>query len=634
MTPTPRLSSQLGAPVTASRAWPGGPTFACHRVVPRALPLLLLLALGCDRGREGAPPPPLEPPGGGGRYTNDAGVARTLFRTLGVLTYGDSRTVALPPADALDGYAFAAEPDATVVVELEPDGPGRAGLSIYGPRDAAGLWGDALARTEGQGPLSVQLSVPRTGFYFVLLRNLDTRRPSVTVTLRCEGACPAPACADVAACDLVCANGFERDIDDCRTCACAIEDCTETGCDDGQVCEDGVCAQPCAVCPARLEPVCGVGGRTHPNRCLAACRGVEVARAGPCLEPPRCGPDVPCSDGLACNAGHCEPPACSCPPDRAPVCSEDGRTFANACVAECLAVEVDYAGVCVPDRCGEDADCRGGARCRPAPDAAVPGNGRRCAAYAAGTTCIKQCVRAPMTCDGDGGCPEGEVCALSEGGAGVCVMGCAVGGEPCPPGLVCVAGAEDADAGLCLPRCDPTGRCPRGLQCRPDDAGERTCQPCLCPDDPGATPVCGDGVTYPDACHARCAGAMQMERGPCPAMPEACDACPREPHLVCAPDGRLYSSACEARCAGNEMGGPLDRCLGERVPLACERPEDCEVTACDGRLCAAAPTEACPALSPEATCHAELGVCGCVDGMCAFAQTRESRACVERVRGG
>ncbi len=510
-----RVSSSVGGPATGRRGAARGVHLAYHRAVRCGLPLLLVLTvLACDRGGGPPPPPPPEaPPSGGGRYTDGEGVARTLFQPLGVLTYGATETTTLPDGDTLVGYEFAAAPAATAVLTVTWSGDAPVSVSVHGPRDAVGLWGEAQVAEEGRGEAVARLDVGTEGMYFVLLRGLARGRPEVTVTLTCEGDCPAPACADVDACDRVCPGGFERDADDCRLCACVDTGCGEGGCPAGQVCEAGACVDPCADCPGVLDPVCGADGRTYPNACVAACRAVETVARGPCAGPPPCAPDRPCPDGLACVGGMCQPPDCACAPERAPVCSVDGRTFANPCVADCLDAMIEHMGACLPDRCVSDAECREGTRCVRAPDARVPDNARRCGRDD-DADCVKQCAPAPESCGPEAPCPEGRLCVgAAEGRPGFCALGCDGSPDRCMPGTSCEA-VEGARA-VCLPMCMRDGRCPRGTLCTEGDAGRPVCAPCDCAADPEAPPVCAEGRTYPSACAARCDGRQRFTEGAC-----------------------------------------------------------------------------------------------------------------------
>ncbi len=631
LTPLSPVSSGLGGPPTGRRGAARGAHLAYHRPVRCVLPLLLVLtAAACDRGGGPPPPPPPEaPPSGGGRYTDGEGVARTLFRPLGVLTYGGSETTTLPEGDALVGYEFAAAPAATAVLTVTWSGDAPVSVSVHGPRNAVGLWGEALAADDGRGEVVVRHAVSTEGMYFVLLRGLGRGRPAVTVTLTCEGDCPAPACAEVAACDRVCPGGFERDADDCRVCACVDAGCGGGGCPAGQVCEAGACVDPCAGCPGVLDPVCGADGRTYPNACVAACRAVETVARGPCAGPPPCDRDRPCPDGLACVGGQCQPPACECAPERAPVCSVDGRTFANPCVADCLDADIDHRGGCLPDRCERDAECREGTRCVPASAALVPDNGRRCG-RADDADCVKHCVPAPESCGDDAPCDDGRVCVGAEGDRpGFCAAACDDAPDACGPGMRCAAVGEGP--ATCLPLCTRDGRCPRGTTCA-EAGGERgVCAPCACDEDPDAAPVCAEGRTYPGACAARCDGRQRFSAGACPDGPTDCADCPLSPRLFCGDDGTLYASGCEARCA-DAAPAPPEVCFEGPVRLGCRQDADCARTGCDGQVCAAGPADVCPDLSDEARCQATEGACGCVEGVCGFRTTPESAACVEERR--
>jgi hypothetical protein len=105
--------------------------------------------------------------------------------------------------------------------------------------------------------------------------------------------------------------------------------------------------------------------------------------------------------------------------------------------------------------------------------------------------------------------------------------------------------------------------------------------------------------------------------------------------MMCGDAGGLFADACDARCAGQNPARPM-RCLGD-TPLACREDADCMVTGCEGTVCAAAPTEACPPVSGAARCRIELGMCGCFRpegievGTCTFQVTREAYTCIEEV---
>jgi hypothetical protein len=89
----------------------------------------------------------------------------------------------------------------------------------------------------------------------------------------------------------------------------------------------GVCertqASPIA-CTRIYRPVCGVNGRTYPNRCVADSQGAQVRHDGEC---DRTAPVV-------------------CSQIYQPVCGRDGRTFPNRCTAMAAGVSVRHRGEC------------------------------------------------------------------------------------------------------------------------------------------------------------------------------------------------------------------------------------------------------------------------------------------------
>lgn len=553
--------------------------------------LITMMTLGCERDRPAPPAPNIEPPSGSGRYTDDEGHGRTLFRPVGMLCYGDQLDAEVPGAAALFGYEFFGNAGDAPTAVIDIQGTTEASIALYGPRDADGLWGRPLAHSFGGGVIQItDAELPLDGYYFLLVRHIAGPAAAFTLALTCPD-CPTPICSEAQACDLYCELGYSTDDAGERLCQCTDAPCeTADDCLDGEICDEGTC-RPAPTCEARcreepIEPVCSADGQTLPNACVARCIEVEF-EPGACPEP-GCDAERPCPDNQLCDRGMC---VCDCPIARQPVCSTDGRTYSNRCELECRGGEFAYDGECdgrpVVDGCGVDAPCEDG-----------------------------------LTCAG-------------EAQGGVCTVSCRLPDGRCPSrGFTC-AEIDDSGIGYCLPLC--RGRCPVGLSCLAEQRGRPVCMPCDCPQ--SNTPVCvQQRITYASACAARCAGHGDdaIAEGACNGgpMPGAgCQECPDVWGPVCA-DGAVRATLCDAECRGIAEIERVDACYPEPIERACRVDADCERTGCDGSICAAAPTNACSRRDPTARCFETFGACGCNDGVCGYrAADAQLARCLDRARG-
>lgn len=558
--------------------------------VALALGLALALAVGCaEVDRSSAVPfePPLL------TENNLDSVVAALHGPL-VVPFDHLEGQVLP---GFVGVTFTSGPN-DLELRLSADGLDgrRIGMALYGPRAANGTWGKAL--TYAATPSGhLLLTAPRVeeGRYLVLIGTVSgAAAGDFELSVGCVGGSCAPP--DTPTCDadamrgctLSCPLGFVRDEAGCESCACLTECSDDLDCSDGEACStDGMCRKACR-CTSQLQPVCGANGVTYANACEASCEGVEIVaqEACPAICPAlEC--EAECPNGYAVGADGCPSCTCltacaSCPNNWAPVCTANGRTFLNACHAQCRGERVAYLGACRMScpavACADPLDCgslgqvpdAGGCpTCACQQEPKCDGGGRVCVSSGATLPSVCAADLAAQAVVYEGTCP-GYLCATTAG---------------CPAGTECVR-PEDSSCisdgttclGVCLRRqsCESglSSSCPAGYECV-----EGTCQSsCMCSS--RYDPVCGsDGVTYDNACVAACAGATLARVGRCcPTLDDCTLDCPygrandangcaicecrREPACACtevdspvcatASDGsRLtYLNRCKAQCDG------------------------------------------------------------------------------------
>ncbi len=219
-------------------------------------------------------------------------------------------------------------------------------------------------------------------------------------------------------CEIECTWGFRENADGCEVCECNPP---PAGCDppsddlnyisgDPQQCAmiDFQCPEEfesfadecgcgCAraragcVCPAVLQPVCGVDGNTYNNACRARCANVEIAAQGECMDEVVCPSDVEYCRAVCSDMDPGAPAACRVP---------DCECGAGMCEQEEFLCEANR--MCIPAlwQCDREDDCPDGADEEGCADRVCEDGLVDCG--------DGQCLPANWRCDGDRDCADGR----------------------------------------------------------------------------------------------------------------------------------------------------------------------------------------------------------------------------------
>lgn len=260
----------------------------------------------------------------------------------------------------------------------------------------------------------------------------------------------------------------------------------------GECEEIGDCSEPCIGAP--YAPVCTSSGTEFANTCEAQL----------CAEDESIECNAPCHDIVDCPA--CADSLCN------PVCGVNSVTYRNSCYAACANTSIEYAFAC-PDCaepqpndvvCGTDQETYPSACIAQAQNVGVAYPGK----------CFEGCVPDPETDPPDGVCGNSEgafIEFINEGCAAAANATCIYEGK-CSFGTNNCADINPEYDPVCATVNDPNTGMP----------AERT---------------------FPNACHAGCAGAAAQAAGVCASCEAICGAA--EGPSFCAPTQCvLYPNSC------------------------------------------------------------------------------------------
>lgn len=388
------------------------------------------------------------------------------------------------------------------------------------------------------------------------------------------------ACGEQAHC--VCEDeGGECEVKAGEECLCVADcedkDCGNDGCGGScGECEEGSACHPfnfvceeisCSEC----ESFCQQGDAECNGEEVSYCINVNADKPG-CVE---CwlfdAVSEPCPSGQTCDsdAGAC-------------VCGGG----VEACSDECCETVDHVCNVtddcCLPDCEGKDCGSDGcGGSCGTCTD------GTYCNDNACEDVCLSddKCDKADKhICAGSDGFTVCEViCDACGEGGGICLqesekVACAdneecQGGEcvciPSCEGKVCGSDGCEGSCGDC--DTDNFEACIEG-ECKCDCEGQPT----------GAMCDLDTETEYASNCLATCAGATNLQKGPCPTCQDECTENEKAPMDICGFDMATYPNFCELKCLiGGVNCTSLNNCAEVLYPGAC-KPDCCEDQGCPG----------------------------------------------------
>lgn len=290
-------------------------------------------------------------------------------------------------------------------------------------------------------------------------------------------------------------------------------------------------------CPRILSPVCSTDGQQYPNDCVAANRGAQVACRGPCP----CGAEASSAGN---SAGPVDPVMGPCPKIYSPVCGLDGQTYPSKCVAggaeavdcegpcpcpaagmrelladgdgEAQPCTKEYVPVCSVDgetfanRClAGDAEIAYEGECRavrPCPAIYAPVCSADNATY--GSDCVAEGAGAEVACSGECPCPKPDAKPCPLNWAPVCGVDGATYGNDCAAGDVEIA---------CQGECPCKGDAAEGQSTDGDDAVCMTMVDPVCSMGEGrrrSLPCCGGILPSAASLLAGCFPCKSLLMGP------------------------------------------------------------------------------------------------------------------------